>query len=248
MIRLGIHLDPVAVLRHAGGGREPDLLAAGHAAMVGGADQVIVRLRPQGPGASEADVRRLREVLSIPLHVDVEATAASVALMKAIRPEHVCLVPAWKLGAPAAGLDLTVDATADAIRGVLAALREDGLSASVLVEPEEAALVAASGVEAEVVELIARRYGAADTDARRVVALRELERSAASARALGMRVHVGRGLDYGNVSRVAALEDVEAVHAGHAVAGRALFLGYQVAVAELRVRATRAPKDEAVAP
>ena len=63
-----------------------------------------------------------------------------------------------------------------------------------------------------------------------------------------MRVHVGHGLDYGNVSRVAALEDVEAVHVGHAVAARALFLGYQVAVAELRVRATRAPKDEAVAP
>src|SRR6187401_2448304 len=93
MIRLGIHLDPVAVLRQAAGGREPDLLAAGHAAMVGGADHVIVCLHSDGRGANEADVRRLRDVLSIPLHVDIEATAASVALMKAIRPEHVCLVP-----------------------------------------------------------------------------------------------------------------------------------------------------------
>ena len=249
MIRLGIHLDPIAALRQAGDGREPDLLAAGHAAMLGGADLVIARLGvTAGPGAAEADLRRLREALGIPLHVEIENAPEALALMRALRPEHVCLVPPRTPLGRAAGLDLGDEDDVAALARTLGDLRGDGISAGLLLEPDESALVAASGVEAEVVELVARRYGTADTDARRVVALRELERAAASARALGMRVHVGHGLDTANVSRVAAFEDVEAVHAGHAVAARAVFLGLQVAVAEFRVRATRARKDEAVTP
>src|SRR5438045_2152836 len=206
MIRLGVNIDHVATLRQARGGRVPDLMGAAHAAALGGADHLVVHLREDRRHVQDADVRRLVEAASIPVALEMAATPAMVAFAKAVKPAAVCLVPEKREerttegGLPLARGDAAVAPVAAAVDELQAA----GIAVSLFVDPEEAALVAASGCEARAVELHTGRYADAPNEEAQVAAFMVLARSAASAKSLGLRVHPGHGLPEQNVPRVAA--------------------------------------------
>ena len=90
MIRLGVNLDHVATLRQARGGRSPDVLAAGHAALLGGADQLVLHLREDRRHIQDRDVRLVRENLPLPLCLEMAATAEMVAFARSLKPDSVC--------------------------------------------------------------------------------------------------------------------------------------------------------------
>ena len=71
-------------------------------------------------------------------------------------------------------------------------------------------------------------------------AAHELEAAAREARTLGLAVHAGHGLTYENVGPVAALRDVEELNIGHSIISRAVFVGIERAVREMRERIDRA--------
>ena len=70
--------------------------------------------------------------------------------------------------------------------------------------------------------------------------MQELEAAARRARALGLAVHAGHGLTYENVGPVAALRDIEELNIGHSIISRAVFVGIERAVREMRERIDRA--------
>jgi pyridoxine 5-phosphate synthase len=248
MVRLGVNLDHVATVRQARGGRVPDVLAAGHAAMIGGADQVVVHLREDRRHVQDRDVRLLREALALPLALEMAATAEMVAIALEVKPAGVCLVPEKREEKTTeGGLDLAGGASPEIERAV-GSLQEAGIPVSLFVDPDEASLVHANGTEASAVELHTGRYADAATDDARVMELRALAKAAESARSLGMRVHAGHGLDYRNVARVAVLPEVEELNIGFAIVARALFTGLAAAVAEMRTRIDLAKTTEAVSP
>jgi pyridoxine 5-phosphate synthase len=54
------------------------------------------------------------------------------------------------------------------------------------------------------------------------------------ARQLGLRVNAGHGLTYANVEPVAAIEGMEELNIGHTIVARALAVGLQAAVREMK--------------
>jgi pyridoxine 5-phosphate synthase len=244
MIRLGVNVDHVATLRQARRGKTPDLLAAAHAVVLGGADHVVVHLREDRRHVQDRDVRLLREQSSVPLSLEMAATDEMVRFAREVKPDSACLVPERREELTTeGGLDLS--SRTGPIGKVVAALKDAGISVSLFVDPDEASLVAANETGADAVELHTGRYADARGEAARVAEYLALSRAAQSARALGLRVHAGHGLDYGNVSRIAALPDVEELNIGFAILSRALFTGLVEATAEMRDRVVRARADEA---
>jgi pyridoxine 5-phosphate synthase len=66
---------------------------------------------------------------------------------------------------------------------------------------------------------------------------RELERLRSSAKlaaSLGLEVHAGQGLNCDNVAPVAAIEEIVELNIGHAIVGRAIFIGFAAAVREMK--------------
>ena len=61
-----------------------------------------------------------------------------------------------------------------------------------------------------------------------------MRKAAAKAGELGLRVNAGHGLRLGNVRPVATIPDVEELSIGHAIVGRALQVGMEQAVREMR--------------
>ena len=78
----------------------------------------------------------------------------------------------------------------------------------------------------------------------------QLERLAAAARhaaALGLAVHAGHGLNLANVPPVARPPEVGELNIGHSIVGRAIMVGMERAVAEMRAVVDAARVDQASA-
>lgn len=239
MIRLGVNIDHIATVRQARGERFPEVVAAAHAAILGGADQITVHLREDRRHIQDADVRLIHEAFDVDLNLEMACTEEMTAFAKALEPAHVCLVPERREEVTTEG-GLDVGGRRDAVLKVIEALKPEGIAVSLFVDPEEEALLAANELGADAVELHTGRYANAREEAavvREFIALRD---AAASAKTLGLRVHAGHGLDYRNVWRVAGLPEVEELNIGFAIVARALFVGLTQAVREMRDEMLRA--------
>ena len=74
-------------------------------------------------------------------------------------------------------------------------------------------------------------------------ALERLRTATAHAKAAGLAVHAGHGLTYRNVGPVAAIGDIEELNIGHSIVSRALMVGMERAVREMRQAADAARVD-----
>jgi hypothetical protein len=74
-LRLGVNIDHVATVRNARGGDNPDPVRAAKFAQAAGADGITAHLREDRRHISDADIAALSTVLSIPLNLEMAATA-----------------------------------------------------------------------------------------------------------------------------------------------------------------------------
>jgi len=109
---------------------------------------------------------------------------------------------------------------------------------SLFVEPDPEQLEAAARTGARFVELHTGRYAEATNEEAAAKELVSLQKAAHAAVRLGLRVNAGHGLRVDNVGPVADIPEIEELSIGHAIIARALFIGMEGAVHEMR-EATR---------
>lgn len=233
MIRLGVNIDHVATVRNARGERFPEPVAAAHAAVLGGADQITVHLREDRRHIRDDDVTLIRQGIDIDLNLEMACTEEMVAFAQTVQPTHVCLVPEKREEITTEG-GLDVAGNRDLVKGTVDTLRGANIPVSLFVDPDEQAMLAANEVGAEMVEIHTGRYANAKGEAAVVREFLAIRQAATTAKQLGLRVHAGHGLDYRNVWRVAALPEIEELNIGFAIVSRALFVGMTQAVREMR--------------
>ncbi len=246
MIQLGVNIDHVATVRQARGTRFPEVVAAAHAAVLGGADLITMHLREDRRHIQDRDLALVSEGIHVPINMEMAATDEMVAIACDLKPAHVCIVPEKREELTTEG-GLDVRAHRDAVVAAIDKLRAAHVPVSLFVDPSEDSLLAANEVGADAVELHTGRYAAAKSPTQQMHEFQALRRAAISAHELGLRVHAGHGLDTFNVSRVAALPEIEELNIGFAIVGRALFIGLTAAVREMRDLILRA-RDIAVRP
>ncbi|MBI1832628.1 MAG: pyridoxine 5'-phosphate synthase, partial [Planctomycetes bacterium] len=61
-----------------------------------------------------------------------------------------------------------------------------------------------------------------------------LQESTAFAKRLGLHVHMGHGLNYINVAAIAQIPGVEELNIGHSIVSRAVLVGMERAVREMK--------------
>src|SRR5262249_7940660 len=104
------------------------------------------------------------------------------------------------------------------------------------IDPEEAQVAASADLGAVAVELHTGRYADAADAPARARELEALARAGAAAVAAGMALHAGHGLHYQNVRPGGRPPQVSAVNIGHSIVSRAVFVGIERAVREMRER------------
>jgi pyridoxine 5-phosphate synthase len=237
-LRLGVNIDHVATVRNARGGAYPDPLRAALLAAGAGADGITAHLREDRRHISDADIAALVRDLSVPLNLEMAATAEMQAIALEHRPHAVCIVPEKREEKTTeGGLDVAQDE--NRLAHFIAPLRDAGCRVSIFVAAEPRQIEAAHRIGAAVVELHTGAWCDAHAEGRfgdRDAELIRLREMAAMADALGLEVHAGHGLTYDTVGPIAALPQVVELNIGHFLVGEAIFRGLPDAIAEMRRR------------
>ena len=236
-MKLHVNVDHVATLRQARGTSYPDPLWAATLVELAGADGITVHLREDRRHIQDRDVRLLRQSVRGVLNLEMAATDEMVRIARELKPDVVSLVPEKRQERTTeGGLDVT-GAARDAVARAIEALGQDGIAVSLFIDPSEEAIAASKELGAPRVELHTGDYCNAwrglPTPAT-AAELARIERSAVRGAELGLHVAAGHGLDYGNVGDVAAIQQIEELNIGHAIIARAVLVGMERAVREMR--------------
>ncbi|MCU1280114.1 MAG: pdxJ [bacterium] len=236
-MKLHVNVDHVATLRQARGTSYPDPLWAAALVELAGGDGVTVHLREDRRHIQDRDVRLLRQSVRGVLNLEMAATDEMVRIAREVKPDVVSLVPEKREERTTeGGLDVLGAAKAGIARAI-EALAGDGIPVSLFIDPSEEAVAASKELGAPRVELHTGDYCEAWRGLPTAAAQRELariERSAVRGAELGLHVAAGHGLDYGNVGEVAAIREIEELNIGHAIVARAVLVGMERAVREMR--------------
>jgi pyridoxine 5-phosphate synthase len=113
-------------------------------------------------------------------------------------------------------------------------LRAAHIDVSLFIDPDLRQVETAARVGAKAVEIQTARYSEARAEADRLRELTLLIEATASAQQQGLHVHMGHGLNYSNVQAIARISGVEELNIGHSIVSRAVFVGMQRAVQEMK--------------
>ena len=231
-LRLGINVDHVATVRNARGGAYPCPVRAALAAKAAGADGITAHLREDRRHIRDADIRRLREEVGLPLNFEMAATAEMRDIALAILPHAVCLVPEKREELTTEG-GLDVRGQHNQIAPIVRVLADAGVRVSLFVEADPDQLRAAADIGAAVVELHSGAYCDAP-EAGRPAHLQRLREAAALTERLGLECHIGHGLTFDTVGPVAAIPQAVELNIGHFLIGEAIFSGLGPAIRQMR--------------
>jgi len=232
-IRLGVNIDHVATVRQARRAREPDPVAAAILATLGGADGITVHLREDRRHIQDRDLFMLREIVTTRLNLEMSVADEIVAIALKVRPNEATLVPERRQELTTEG-GLDVVAHESVVHAVVDRLKEAGISVSLFIDPEPAQIEAACRVGAEAVELQTASYSEARTPAAQIAELDKLRQAAHLAAEQGLHVHMGHGLNYSNVIPIVQIPEVEELNIGHSIVSRAVLVGMERAVREMK--------------
>jgi pyridoxine 5-phosphate synthase len=231
-IALGVNIDHVATLRQQRHTRYPEPLQAALLAEQAGADNITVHLREDRRHIQERDVQLLSGVLATRMNLEMAASPDMVAFACALRPSDCCLVPERRAELTTEG-GLDVIGGGDRLRAHCAQLLQAGVRVALFIDPDLAQIEAAERARVPVIELHTGAYSqfTGGAQARELERLRQAARFAAGR---GLEVHAGHGLNYVNVTPIAAMTEIVELNIGHAIVARALFDGLSHAVREMK--------------
>ena len=239
-IHLGVNIDHVATVRQARKATEPDPVLAAQLAELGGADGITVHLRQDRRHIQDRDVRLLRETVQTSLNLEMAVGEDILGLALGINPDQACLVPEHRQELTTEG-GLKVSIHDQALRDCIKALKNNGTMVSLFIEPDPDTVAQAKELGADAVELHTGSWAQAwfqasgdDADEALTLQRRRLEIAAEAAAQVGLRLHAGHGITYQNVRGLLHLPRLLELNIGHTIVSRAVLLGMERAVRDMR--------------
>jgi pyridoxine 5-phosphate synthase len=232
-MRLSINIDHVATLREARGGIEPDPVSAAHICELAGAEGIVCHLREDRRHINDRDLRLLRETIKTKLDLEMAATDEIVRIAIDTLPDLATFVPERRQELTTEG-GLDVRANRHRLHDVIRELHRHEIDVSLFVDPVIEQVEAAKDVEADKIEIHTGEYANARNEERQLELLEIVRAAARRARELGLGVNAGHGLNYLNIVHLCSVEEIEEVSIGHAVISRAVMVGLDRAVREMR--------------
>ncbi len=234
MLTLGVNIDHVATIRQARRTVEPDPIAAAVLAELGGANGITAHLREDRRHIQDRDVRLLRETVRTHLNLEMAATEEMVAIALDIKPDYVTLVPEKREEVTTEG-GLDIAGNFDRLKEVVDQLQSANIPVSLFIDAQETQIQASGNTNAKFIELHTGKYADAPNITVRQQELEALRQGCEQALNLGLRVNAGHGLTYQNVYPVACLPGMEELNIGHTIVSRAVLVGMERAVREMKL-------------
>ena len=236
-VKLGVNIDHVATLREARKEKYPSILGAMRVCEMGGADQITVHLREDRRHIQDQDVVDLIKESDLPINMEMAFTSEMVRKAMDWKPFAVTLVPEKRE-------EMTTESGLD-----LLGLQKDpklfcdfskSLSVYGFIEADKKQIEFAKEFGLKGVEFHTGPFAHAykgSKDSKSDFLENEVERlfaAAEYAQSLNLEVKAGHGLTLENLSYLGGMPGLSEVNIGHSIVARALFIGLEQAVAEMK--------------
>lgn len=232
MPELGVNIDHVATLRQARKTYEPDPVAAAALAELAGADSITIHLREDRRHIQDRDLRLLKETVTTKLNLELSVSEEIVGIACQVKPDQATLVPERREEVTTEG-GLDVITHQRNVAGAVQRLQAAGIVVSLFIDPDSAQVQFSKELGVEAIELHTGQYALARGEEQQKQ-LAELVAAGKLANELGLRLHAGHGLNYHNVREVAAIEGMLELNIGHSIISRAVLVGLERAVREMK--------------
>ena len=232
-MRLGVNINHVATIRQARRVSYPDIVEAAKAAIRGGADQITVHLREDRRHIQDQDVVRLKKEISVALNLEMAVTKEMVVFARKIKPDWVCLVPEKRQELTTEG-GLNVVQMQKSLRETISELHQEGIRVSPFINSDIVSIDTCFEAGADAVEIHTGRYADSKNLEEQNKRLEEIVTASNWIKKNKMGCHAGHGLTLENVTPIAKLAPMEELNIGHSLVARALFVGLEAAVREMK--------------
>ena len=241
-ILLGVNVDHVATVRQAryrahpldhGDEVEPDCVAFALACEAAGADGITMHLREDRRHVQDSDIQRAQAQIKTRLNFEMACTPAMVDYALQLKPHSICLVPEGRAEITTEG-GLDVVGQKARVGEIVAAMTAAGIRTSLFIDPHPAQIELSAELGAPWIELHTGAYSNAYFHAGRAREIETLHKGAELAHALGLTVNAGHGISYTNIAEVVTLPHLHELNIGHSIISRALFVGVEQAVREMK--------------
>ncbi len=229
---LGVNVDHVATLRQARKGIDPDPLMAATLAILGGADGITVHLREDRRHIQDRDIKMLKEFVPVELNLEMAATKEMIGIASQLKPDLVTIVPEKRQELTTEG-GLDVKSQRKRLSEAIKKLHNKDILVSLFINPDFKDISLSKMLNTDMVEIHTGMY--ANTKGKRQQ--EELIRIMNAVRYtldIGLTVNAGHGLNYFNVQKIASLEGIRGLYIGHSIISRAVLVGMERAVREMK--------------
>ncbi len=233
MPTLGVNIDHVATVRQARLTNEPDPVWAATLAELGGADGITLHLREDRRHIQERDLHLLGQTVAVKLNLELACSDEVIDIACQARPYQATLVPEHREEVTTEG-GLDVAGNPSRVADAVKRLQDAGIVVSLFLDPDPVQLVAAVATGATAVELHTGAYAQAAARFSAAAELETLREAAALVRAAGLTLYAGHGLTYRNVRPVAEIPDMCELNIGHSIISRAIMVGLEQAVRDMK--------------
>ncbi len=232
-MKLGVNIDHVATLRQARRSIEPEPVFAALICLAAGAESIVAHLREDRRHIKDKDLHILREIIKAKLNLEMSVACEIVNIACKVRPDQVTLVPEKREELTTEG-GLDVVANLIKVKKVVKKLQDKGIKTSLFIDPDKKQIDASARAGVGMIELHTGRYADAKDNKEENKYFKELEAAVKYARAKGLIVNAGHGLNYYNAGRIAKIKGIEELNIGYSIICRAVFAGLDRAVREMK--------------
>lgn len=227
--KLSVNINKIATLRNSRGGMLPSVTDAAIKAQHFGADGITVHPRPDQRHIRYTDVYDLKPLVTTEFNIEGYPNAEFMALVLAVRPTQVTLVPDPP-GVLTSNAGWNTVQHAQFLQEIVAQLHETGIRASIFIDPNEAMIAAAKNTGTDRIELYTEDY-ALGFERNRDQAIAPFIVAAHHANTLGIGINAGHDLNLQNLAFFQQhIPQLLEVSIGHALISDALYLGMSNAI------------------
>jgi len=232
-IFLGVNIDHIATLRQARGTNYPSPVEGALLCESSGADSITLHLREDRRHIHDSDVYLLREKLTTKMNLEMATTDEMVSIACSVQPEDCCLVPEKREELTTEG-GLDVFSQIPRMSDVCSRLSESNITVSLFIDAQKKQIDAARDCGAPVIELHTGHYADAENESEKLIEFNKIKEMTIYANSIGLQVNAGHGLTMENTAAIASLESIVELNIGHSIISRAVFIGLENAVSEMK--------------
>jgi pyridoxine 5-phosphate synthase len=231
---LGVNLDHIATLRQARGTDYPRPADGAVICEACGVHGITLHLREDRRHIQEHDVIDVQKILKkCTLNLEMAVADDVVAFAKKIVPYMTTIVPERRQEITTEG-GLDVKSNFEKLSAVTRDFHSLGIKVSLFIEPDNGTIDRTIDAGADYAEFHTGKYADAKNSAEREHELKRLFDAAEYAVSRGLRVNAGHGLNMENTAPVLAMKGLEELNIGHSIIARAIFVGLENAVLEMK--------------